>query len=396
MKHDTVAKMFHMLSTDDFKHWFDRRFNSDTTFHFNVEIGNHKAFFCYEIPMFEKLLNLQDKNSELNSLFSSLPRIASNQYIRNSLVVDVKKTNEIEGVFSSKKEIFELTEDFKKRKSNKIGSIVNKYLMLLDGKTERNIKTCSDIRKIYDDLFFSEGASLLDDDKKLDGKLFRKGFVGVFNTGSNEPVHKGVTPEEEIIRYLDEAIAILNNESLNVFVRSAIFHYLFEYAHPFYDGNGRVGRYLISSFYKNKISNIFSFRISAGINNFRNQYYKAFEDTEFELNKGDLTLFVYEFLDIIDKTYDDCLKYASKKKAELDQKYKEYCEKFSKLTKNEKNVMFVLTQASVFSDFGITIKEIEKTINVSTRTIRRALDIFKSHDVLKESRISHSIYYNLV
>ena len=287
-------------------------------------------------------------------------------------------------------------EDLKRRKSDKIGSIVNKYLLLLKGDSEKSVKTCSNIRKIYDELFLSNAQSLIDPDKLPDGDLFRKGDVGVYDLGSDKPIHKGICPEETIKRYLDEGIKILNDKNINVFVRIALFHYIFEYTHPFYDGNGRIGRYLISLFFKNEISSIFAFRVSAGINNYKRQYYKAFKDTEDVLNKGDLTLFVYEFLDIIDKTYDDCIDYARVKKQLLVDRYKELKNKMPNLSKNEENVLYVLTQASIFSDFGITIKDFTSSLSISLRTTRRCLDLLKSKGVLKEERHSRFIYYNLV
>lgn len=395
MTYDTVKKQFHTLGAKEFSKWFDKRFNAESTMHFDISINGNQAFFYYEVPLFNKLITIQQKNSDLNSLFKALPPIAAKQYIRNSLVIDVKKTNEIEGVFSSRKEIFELTEDLKKRKSDKIGSIVNKYLLLLKGDSEKNITSCQNIRKVYDDLFLSSTQSLIDPDKLPDGDLFRKGDVGVYDLGSDEPIHKGVYPEDKIKSYLNEGIKVLNDKNINVFVRIAIFHYIFEYTHPFYDGNGRMGRYLVSLFVKNEISSIFAFRVSTGINNYKKQYYKAFKDTEDVLNKGDLTLFTYEFLDILDKTYDDCIDYAKKKKQLLEDKYSILKKRFSSLTKNEDNVLFVLTQASIFSDFGIAIKEITSSLNISLRTVRRCLDLLRDKKMLKEERHSRFIYYNL-
>lgn len=396
MKYDSVEKQFHKLPKEQFDEWFDKRINSNTAYRLNFKVGDYPAFFCFDIPLFNKLLEIQQKNDKLNFLFNSLPLIASKQYIRNSLVVDVKTTNEIEGVFSSRKEIFELTEDLKKRKSNKIGSIVNKYLMLLNGKSERNIAKCEDIRKIYDELFMYGDESLIDPDKWPDGKLFRKDFVGVFDAGCSEPIHKGIVPEEKIIEYLNTSLSILNNQNINVFVRLSLFHYIFEYVHPFYDGNGRIGRYLLSMIIKDKISSIFAFRISAGIKNYKSKYYKAFKDTESVLNRGDLTLFVYEFLEILDKTYENCIDYADSKRKELEESYIKLKDKFSHLSKNEESILYVLTQATIFSDFGITIQEIQKTLKISVRTIRRCISLFKAKSILNEKRYSKKLFYTLV
>ena len=45
--------------------------------------------------------------------------------------------------------------------------------------------------------------------------------------------------------------AELNGDNINSIIRISIFHYLYSYVHPFYDGNGRINR-LISSYYISK------------------------------------------------------------------------------------------------------------------------------------------------
>lgn len=46
-------------------------------------------------------------------------------------------------------------------------------------------------------------------------------------------------------------------------------HYIFEYAHPFYDGNGRTGCYLLSLFLENSLSQPTVLSLSRAIANNR-------------------------------------------------------------------------------------------------------------------------------
>ena len=396
MEYKSTIKEFYKLNKSDFDSSLQKKKQSIDTFTFDFKIHESNSFFHYDHVIFEKVINVETKNVKLNSIFESLPKIARNQYIRNTLVAEVKNTNELEGVFSSRKEIFELTEDLKKRDSDKIGSIVNKYLLLLDNKAEQEIASCKDIRNIYNALFnIGGGKSLIAEKDMPDGIYFRKGFVGVYD-GLGNLIHKGIAGENAIIEAVQEGLSILNNNEMNLFIRLAIFHYIFEYAHPFYDGNGRIGRYLISSIIKKEKSDIFAFRVSSGINARKNKYYRAFKDTEDVRNCGDLGTFVYEFLDIFEKEYDNSIEYALSKQKLLEKLCDEYIESQSKLSKSEKNILYVLIQARVFSDFGVSVKEISDATNSSSKTVRRSILKFKDLKIVSEEKYGKTYYYNLI
>lgn len=393
MEYENTLKLFFKLKPEEFKVALEKKMESDDTIKFSLLINDKQSFFHYDKALFYKLISVETKNVELNSIFNSLPPIAKNQYIRNTMVAEVKNTNELEGIFSSRKEIFELTEDLKKCKSDKIGSIVKKYMMLTENKEEKEISSCRDIRNIYNELFDLDGKSLIAEKDKPDGSYFRKGFVGVFDAVGNL-IHKGLNGENTIIEAIQEALSILNNDEINIYIRLAIFHYIFEYAHPFYDGNGRIGRYLISSIIKKQKSDVFAFRVSSGINACKEQYYKAFKSTEDVRNFGDLGTFVYEFLDIFEKEYSASIKYAQKKKKIMDQLCSSLINE-NDYSKNEKSILYLLIQAFVFSDFGVSIVDINKITDISERTIRRVISQFKQNNMLIEEKYGKTIYYNL-
>ena len=68
---------------------------------------------------------------------------------------------------------------------------------------------------------------------------FRSGDVGVFE--GTRLVHiappAGLVPE-----HVGNLFAWYRESGLHVLVKSAVFHYEFEFIHPFSDGNGRIGR----------------------------------------------------------------------------------------------------------------------------------------------------------
>lgn len=390
---ETTLKEFSKYP-NEFENLYKQKLNKRDTIIFDFKINGYPAFIHFNNDLFNLVFEVNNKNNELNNIYKNLPGIASSQYIRNSLVIDVKNTNEIEQVFSSRKEIFELAEDFKKRKSNKIGSIVSKYLMLLDNKNIKKNLSVEEIRNIFDQMFSGE-YTLINEKDRLDGVLLRSGPVGVYQEGSNEPIHSGVTPEDEIIRILNIGISLLQNKDINIFIRIAAFHYIFEYVHPFYDGNGRVGRFISSMLIKQNLSEIFAFRVSAILKKNLSKYYKLFENTEHIKNRADITTFVYGFLELMNEGYDDCIKYASTKQKELIDLITSFESNHKNLSSNLYKVIDVLYQASVFSDFGVTVKTIAQTINVSDKTVRRALDECKKLVNIVENKHGKFTYYEI-
>ena len=86
----------------------------------------------------------------------------------------------------------------------------------------------------------------------------------------------------ETKKYMDELISFMNNsdDELNPLIKAAMIHSQFESIHPFSDGNGRIGRVLISLyFYKAKVINFPFFYISEAINMDKSVYYRMLTDS---------------------------------------------------------------------------------------------------------------------
>lgn len=69
---------------------------------------------------------------------------------------------------------------------------------------------------------------------------FRSGNVGVFQNG--QLIHAG-TPAAYVPEVMERLFSWLRESSQHPLIKSCIFHYEFEFIHPFADGNGRTGRF---------------------------------------------------------------------------------------------------------------------------------------------------------
>ena len=86
----------------------------------------------------------------------------------------------------------------------------------------------------------------------------------------------------ETKKYMDELISFMNNseDNLNPLIKAAMIHSQFESIHPFSDGNGRIGRVLISLYlFKAKVINFPFFYISEAINMDKAVYYRMLTDS---------------------------------------------------------------------------------------------------------------------
>lgn len=80
---------------------------------------------------------------------------------------------------------------------------------------------------------------ILMDELTKESGVFRNGGVGVF--AGQDLVHMA-PPAERVPQLISELLAWLKKTDAHPLVKSCVFHYKFEFIHPFADGNGRMGR----------------------------------------------------------------------------------------------------------------------------------------------------------
>lgn len=123
---------------------------------------------------------------------------------------------------------------------------------ILDGKTVvapiREIQEVKNAIRVYDEFEKLDPFSM-DDLLRAHGLMmsaltddaghFRRGGVGVFSESGL--VHMAPSAER-VYPLMSDLFDWLKNADDHLLVRSCVFHYEFEFVHPFIDGNGRMGR----------------------------------------------------------------------------------------------------------------------------------------------------------
>ena len=381
--------------------WFQeyqKRFNNLFAKHLDINIKEFnrekefQLFYCHT----EYIVTLQNKIMfdflRLQKLFTLLHGAGIDQFLKSCMIEEIQSTNEIEGVRSTRQEIREAI--FAQGKYNpdvRLWGIVNKYNKIINDENIK-LKTCEDIRNLYDDFILDEIKRNNTSDIP-DGNIFRKNSVDIVS-GTQKTIHRGVYPESKIIDYMTKALQFLQDDSVSIFIRIAVFHYLFGYIHPFYDGNGRMSRFITSYFLSKNLHPTIALRLSVLIKQHKNDYYKLFENTNAQINCGDLTPFIIWSLEFIASAITSTYKLLFEKYelfSSLNQKLDEMLKNEDKTTKRVYNV---LLQAAVFSDMGATSQEIVQTLKLSKRTIDARIKEIPN-EILLADKTSRPYHYKL-
>lgn len=367
----------------DVKKLYDDRLNSMNTVHFSIKIHDNPSFLCINKELTVLLEEIQFLNNKIiQKRFDSQIHLIKTWELYHSLVEEIMISNEIEGVVSTKKEITELINIEKPKEYKRFYGMVKKYEdIFFQEKEFTPISDTSKLRELYNDILLVD-IQRDNPDNIPDGVIFRKEIVNVVS--STKTIHRGLYPESKIIEAMNSALSILNDNSLPCIVRAAVFHYFFGYIHPFYDGNGRLSRY-ISSYYLSKVLDpIAALRLSIACKNRQKDYYEAFKITNDVRNKGDITYFVLQFLDILKTGLEDYLDDLTNK---VDQ-YHYYQKKQSQLDldHSSKIILETVIDYTLFYLEPITLTKLVELTHLSKSTISNHLNKLEKDGLVEKSK----------
>ena len=317
----------------------------------------------------KNVLMLQDEiiqnSRNILNLSNKLPEVALNYCVREIMVNEIIKSNGIEGVHTTKKDVYD---SMNSNKKYRFSGIIKKYKQITENKIEK-INSAEEIRKIYDEVFSEE--IMINPENQLDGKLFRKGLVYVTDS-SMKNVHLGDSNEELILKHIQNLIIFMNKKDINFLLKACIIHYYFEYIHPFYDGNGRFGRLIFSMYLAKKLDVFTGLSLSYAIFSEKEKYSKLFLNTSNSKNFGEITFFLIGMLELIKKGQESIIKMLEDKIEKLNFS-RNYLNNLN-LSDLEKDIMFVYIQNHIFSNSDLEDKELCKIINMSRPTLKNNIE----------------------
>ena len=313
-----------------------------------------KEYSLFYVNLLELSL-LQEKilqnSNKISYISNKLPPIAIKEIIMKILSNELYKTNKIEGIETVKSEIHSSLKDDRtsNKKSNKLDGIIKKYKDIMENNFEdtEHIDNLSSFRKIYDEMFedFEKSGNY-----KLDGKYFRKDIVKVIN-GLGNIIHIGVNGEEAIEKNIESLIQFMNIKDIPFLIKASISHFFFEYIHPFYDGNGRFGRYLLSLYLARKLDNLTAFSVSYSISRNLDDYYKSFVEVEDVTNYGEITFFVENILKTIKNGQEMIIELLNDSVMRFKHSMEILDELTKELSEKENIILQIYLQNYLFNDF---------------------------------------------
>ncbi len=187
----------------------------------------------------------------------------------------------------------------------------------------------------------------------------------------------------------------LNNPDINIpaLIRVGIAHYQFETIHPFLDGNGRIGRLLITLFLVSK--NILTkplLYLSAFFEKNKSLYY---DNLTFVRTKNDMIQWLKYFLVGIAETSDEGVR-TLQNILDLKQRIKK--EIRTSWGRRSSNALILLNE--LFRNPIITVKDVKKICNLSHVAAGKLIDEFVTKKILieftKQTRNRIFIFYDYI
>ena len=177
---------------------------------------------------------------------------------------------------------------------------------------------------------------------------------------------------EDMQQAMSDLEKYINSEdNLDVLIRAGLIHYQFETIHPFLDGNGRIGRLLITLFLmEQKVLTTPALYISYFLKKNRIEYYDRMSEVR---QKGNYEQWIKFFLEAVYESAKDAVETIDKLMALHDKN----CAKITNLGRRAKNGMrvFEYLESNPIIEIKKTSQELDIAFNTISSVIKDLINI---------------------
>ena len=188
---------------------------------------------------------------------------------------------------------------------------------------------------------------------------------------------------EDMIQAMSELEKYINgDDELDVLIRAGLIHYQFETIHPFLDGNGRIGRLLITLFLmEKKVLSTPTLYISYFLKKNRIEYYDRMNEVR---SKGNYEQWIKFFLEAVYESAKDAVETIDK----LTSLHNNYCLKIEGLGRRTKNAMrvFEYLESNPIIEIQKTARELDIAFNTMSSIVKDLISIGVLEQTSTQSR----------
>lgn len=347
------------------------------------QLRGYKAFTPTSLPPKPPIViegEIKELLEKATSLLSSLDGVANtlpniNLFIGMYVKKEALLSAQIEGTQASLEDVFEFETGIESKNINDVEEVIN-YIKALNYGIKRlknlpmSLKLIKELHSIL--LKGVRGA------EKTPGE-FRKTQNWIGSAGCNLNTASFVPPSpEEAIKALGKLETYMHKKSiLPELINCALIHYQFETIHPFLDGNGRLGRLLITFYlcWKNILTKPLLY-LSYYLKKNRQEYYDRLSMVR---NNGNYEQWITFFLKGIIETAESAIT-NTKKILELKEKDQKLL-----FTKKVSSPSATMLLEQLFYTPLVSINNVQEKFNISHQAASNLINEFERIGILKET-----------
>ncbi len=292
--------------------------------------------FTITAKIIDLISRISEKVGEINSLESSPHR------------VELRKQNRIKTIHSS------LAIENNSLSIEQITAIIEGKRVLGSPNEIQEVKNAIQAYELllslnpYDEKDLLKAHSLMMKELVNRNGKYRTDGVGIFD--GKEVVHMA-PPADRVPALMADLFEWLKTSDVHPLIKSCVFHYEFEFIHPFQDGNGRMGR-LWQTVILKSWKDVFAWLpVETLVKENQAEYYKALSASD---SNADSTLFTEFMLSLILKTIEEIIETEKKVTVKVTQK----------VTVNQKRIIEAIRQNPF-----ITQEELAEIVGISRKSI---------------------------
>ena len=214
----------------------------------------------------------------------------------------------------------------------------------------------------YEEKDLLKAHSLMMQDLVSNNGKYRNEGVGIFD--GNQVVHLA-PPADRVPLLMADLFNWLKTSDVHPLIKSCVFHYEFEFIHPFQDGNGRMGR-LWQTVILKEWKEVFAWiPVETLIKENQSEYYNALNSSDKE---ADSSSFIEFILSLLLKTIEEIIETEKKVTAKVS----------VKVTVNQQKILDVIKENPF-----VTQEELAQIIGLSRKSIIQNMKKLQENGLLK-------------